>query len=124
MRSAAILACLTVAALGGCSTLPTAGPTTGQVVDQSVKDNQARFDIVDVDNRVVSTLLERPAESFRTKFQKYGKPPNPKIGIGDTITVTIWEAAAGGLFGSALTTGVSPGSRSVTIPEQVVARDG
>ena len=33
------------------------------------------------------------------------------------------EAAAGGLFGSSPTTGVSPGSRSVTIPEQVVARD-
>jgi polysaccharide biosynthesis/export protein len=42
----------------------------------------------------------------------------------DTIMVTIWEAAAGGLFGASPTTGVSPGSRSVTIPEQVVARDG
>jgi polysaccharide export outer membrane protein len=124
MRFAAILACSAGAALGGCSTLPTAGPTTGQVVDQSLKDNQKRFDIVDVDDNVVSTLLARPEESFRTRFQKYGKPPDPKIGIGDTITVTIWEAAAGGLFGSAVTTGITPGSRSVTIPEQVVARDG
>jgi len=124
MRSAAILACLTVAALGGCSTLPTAGPTTGQVVDQSVKDDQARFDIVDVDDNVVSTLLARHGESFRTRFRKYGKPPDPKIGIGDTISVTIWEAAAGGLFGSSVTTGITPGSRSVTIPEQMVARDG
>ena len=124
MRFAAILACLAVAALGGCSTLPTAGPTTGQVVDQSVKDDQTRFDIVDVDDNVVSTLLARPGESFRTRFQKYGKPPDPKIGIGDTISVTIWEASAGGLFGSAVTSGVTPGSRSVTIPEQVVTRDG
>src|SRR6516165_12577412 len=124
MRVAAVLACSVGAALGGCSTLPTAGPTTGQVVDQSVKDNQTRFDIVDVDDNVVSTLLVRSGESFRTRFRKYGKPPDPKIGIGDTITVTIWEAAAGGLFGSAVTTGVTPGSRSVTIPEQVVARDG
>ena len=124
MRLAAILGCSAVAALGGCSTLPTAGPTTGQVVDQSVKDDQARFDIVDVDDNVVSTLLARPGESFRTRFRKYGKPPDPKIGIGDTISVTIWEAAAGGLFGSAVTAGVTPGSRSVTIPEQVVTRDG
>src|ERR1700745_3528374 len=109
MRSVAILACLTVAALGGCSTLPTAGPTTGTVVDQSVKDDQTRFDVVDVDDRVVATLLAQPTESFRNRFQQYGKPPGPKIGIGDTITVTIWEAAAGGLFGSAVTTGVSPG---------------
>ena len=124
MRLAVILACSFGTAVGGCSTLPTAGPTTGQVVDQSVKDDQARFDIVDVDDNVVSTLLARPGESFQSRFRKYGKPPDPKIGIGDTITVTIWEAAAGGLFGSAVTTGISPGSRSVTIPEQVVARDG
>src|SRR6516162_9539216 len=124
MRLAVILACSFGTAVGGCSTLPTAGPTTGQVVDQSVKDDQARFDIVDVDDNVVSTLLAQPAQSFRMRFQKYGKPADPKIGIGDSISVTIWEAAAGGLFGAGVTTGISPGSRSVTIPEQVVARDG
>jgi polysaccharide export outer membrane protein len=122
MRFAAILVWLT--ALGGCSTLPTAGPTTGQVVDQAVKEDQPRFDIVDVDNNVVATLLAQPTESFRNRFLKYGKPPDPKIGIGDSITVTIWEAAGGGLFGAGITSGVSPGSRSVTIPDQVVARDG
>ena len=124
MKFAAILLNLAGAALGGCSTLPTAGPTTGQVVDQAVKDDQARFDIVDVDNNVVSALLARPAESFQSRFRQYGKPPDSKIGIGDAITVTIWEAAGGGLFGGGITTGVSPGSRSVTIPDQVVARDG
>jgi len=124
MRFAAILVWLTGAALGGCSTLPTAGPTTGQVVDQAVKDDQPRFDIVDVDSNVVAALLAQPTESFRNRFLKYGKPPDPKIGIGDSITVTIWEAAGGGLFGAGITAGVSPGSRSVTIPDQVVARDG
>jgi polysaccharide export outer membrane protein len=123
MKATAFLTCLTGAALGGCSTLPTAGPTAGEVVDQAVKEAQTRYDILDVNDKVVSTLLAQPAESFRTRFQTYGKPPAPKIGIGDTISVTIWEAAAGGLFGSSPTTGVSPGSRSVTIPEQVVARD-
>jgi polysaccharide biosynthesis/export protein len=124
MKFAALLFTMAGAALGGCSTLPTAGPTTGQVVDQAVKDDRARFDVVDVDNSVVSALLAQPAESFRSRFQQYGKPPDPKIGIGDAISVTIWEAAGGGLFGGGITTGVSPGSRSVTIPDQVVARDG
>jgi polysaccharide export outer membrane protein len=124
MKFPATLACIPGAAISGCPTLPTAGPTTAQVADQAFKDDQPRFDVVDVDDRVISALLAQPAESFRTRFQKYGKPPEPKIGIGDSITVTIWEAAAGGLFGCAVTTGVSPGSRSVTIPDQVVARDG
>ena len=124
MKFAAILFIMAGAALGGCSTLPTAGPTTGQVVDQAVKDDQARFDVVDVDNNVVSTLLAQPAESFRNRFRQYGKPPAPTIGIGDAVVVTIWEAAGGGLFGGGTTIGVTTGSRSVTIPEQVVSRDG
>jgi polysaccharide export outer membrane protein len=124
MKSAIIIGCLAGVLLGGCSTLPTAGPTTGEVLDQSVKEQQARFDVVDINQDVVSALLAQPPESFHTRFQRYGKPPDPKIGIGDSITVTIWEAAGGGLFGSAVTTGISPGSRSVTIPEQIVARDG
>jgi len=56
MKFALLLAFLTGTALAGCSTLPTAGPTAGQVVDQAVKDEQARFDVVDVDDKVVATL--------------------------------------------------------------------
>jgi hypothetical protein len=33
---------------------------------------------------------------------------------------TNWEAAGGGLFGTSPIAGVSPGSRNVTIPDQVV----
>src|SRR5262245_42339007 len=124
LKRAFLFACLAATTLAGCSTLPTAGPTAGQVVDQAVKDEQPRFDVVDVDDRVVATLLARRTDSFRMRVKRYGKPPAPKIGIGDTLTVTIWEAAGGGLFGTSSTTGVSPGSRSVTIPEQIVARDG
>src|SRR5437870_12817912 len=105
MKAAAVFACLTGAAVTGCSTLPTAGPTSGQVLEQAVKDDQARFDVVDVDDNVVATLLARRGDSFRTRFQKYSKPPAPKIGIGDTVTVTIWEAAGGRLFGSSSTYG-------------------
>lgn len=98
MKAVTTLACLASTLLGGCSTLPTAGPTTSQVLDQSVKDEQARFDVVDVDNNVVATLLAEPTESFRNRYLKYGKPPDPKIGVGDSITVTIWEASTGGLL--------------------------
>jgi len=124
MKAVTTLACLASTLLGGCSTLPTAGPTTSRVLDQSVKDEQARFDVVDVDNNVVATLLAEPTESFRNRYLNYGKPPDPKIGVGDSITVTIWEASTGGLFGGGTTVGVSSGSRSVTIPDQVVPRDG
>ena len=124
MKFVPTFACLVGVALAGCGYLPTAGPTAGEVVDQGVQDNQTRYDVVDVNASVVATLLAQPAESFQRRFGKNGKPPAPKIGIGDTISVSIWEAAGGGLFGASPIDHVTAGSRSVTIPEQVVARDG
>ena len=124
MKFAAFFVCLTGATLSACAYLPTAGPTTGEVIDQGTQDNQIHYDVVDVNANVVSVLLAQPAESFERRFGKYGKPPAPKIGIGDSVTATIWEAAGGGLFGASATIGVSPGARSATIPEQVVGVDG
>jgi polysaccharide export outer membrane protein len=124
MKFASSLVFSTSAALAACAYLPTAGPTTGQVIDEAVQDSQIRYDVVDVTNTVVATLLAQPAASFRTRFGAQGKPPPPKIGVGDTVSISIWEAAGGGLFGTSPIAGISPGSRSVTIPEQVVARDG
>jgi polysaccharide export outer membrane protein len=71
--------------------------------------------VVPVDQRVVSTLLAQPKESFHARFEKDADPPELKIAIGDTISVTIWESAAGGLFGEAP---VQPftGSRPATEP--------
>ena len=124
MKSAVLLMCLSGAALAGCGYLPTSGPTAGEVIDQGVQENQIRYDVVDVDSGVVAVLLGQPADSFRTRFGKYGKPAAPLIGIGDTLSVSIWEAAGGGLFGTSPTDRVSAGSRNVTIPEQVAGRDG
>jgi polysaccharide export outer membrane protein len=124
MKFAAFCVCLTGAILAGCSYLPTAGPTTGRVIDEAVQDDQIRYNVVDVNAKVVATLLAQPAESFRARFGQSGRPPAPKIGIGDSVSVSIWEAAGGGLFGTSPTGAVSAGSRNVTIPEQVVGRDG
>ena len=116
-----LLACLAA----GCSALPTAGPTVKEVKQQEFQDNQLRFALVDVDDSVVTVQTAVPPESFSARFKKYGRPPQPKIGVGDTLAVSIWEAAGGGLFGAATTAeGVSPGSHNVTIPEQIVGRDG
>jgi polysaccharide export outer membrane protein len=104
--------------------LPTSGPTVKEVRRQEFEDNQLRFTLVDIDDNVVTVQTAAPPESFSGRFKKYGKPPQPKIGVGDTIVVSIWEAAGGGLFGASPTDTVSPGSRNVTIPEQVVGRDG
>ena len=124
MKRSALWVCFTGALLAGCGYLPTAGPTAGEVIDQGFQEERIRYDVVDVNRAVVDALAAQPAESFRTRFGRYGKPPPPKIGIGDTISISIWEAAGGGLFGTSAVAGVSPGSRNVTIPDQVVGADG
>lgn len=115
-----LLACV----IAGCSALPTAGPTASDIRKQEFRDSQPRFDLVDIDDNVLAAVLAEPRESFHARFKKYGIPPQPKIGIGDAVVVSIWEAAGGGLFSTSPTDHVSAGSRSVTIPEQIVGRDG
>jgi polysaccharide export outer membrane protein len=124
MKFSFLLECLGGAVLAACSTIPTAGPTVSQVFDQAVTDGQRPFDLIEVDNHVVTMLLAQPIESFHTRFQKYGKPHAPRIGIGDTVSVSIWEAAGGGLFSAPATAGVSGGSDHVMLPDQVVTPDG
>ena len=113
--------------LAGCSTIPTSGPTVSEVFDQAAAAGPRYFDLIDIDDHVVTTLLSRPAESFHSQFSSYGKPPAPTIGIGDTVSVSIWEAAGGGLFGApgvAGAPGAAAGRGEVRIPEQVVGPDG
>ena len=78
-------------------------------INQGLQDDRIRYDVVDINRAIVDALLAQPAESFRTRFGKYGRPPAPKIGIGDTVSVSIWEAAGSGLFGTSPVAGVSPG---------------
>src|SRR6185437_4085884 len=100
---AVVVALFAAGALAGCSALPTAGPTTSDIMKQEVRGNQTRFDLIDIDENVVQALSAAPHESFQARFKKYGRPPEPTIGVGDVLSVSIWEATGGGLFGASPT---------------------
>ncbi|MGH7110924.1 MAG: polysaccharide biosynthesis/export family protein [Stellaceae bacterium] len=123
MKLAPLFSGLAGIALTACSSLPTAGPSASAITGQQIEHARRRYDVVDISPTVVVALRSRPQQSFHEAFRRYGKPPPPRIGVGDTVSVTIWEAAAGGLFGAA-PAGLTTGSHSVEIPEQVVASDG
>src|SRR5438874_10709892 len=78
MKAVAVIAVLAGGLLAGCSTLPTAGPTARDVEHQEIKDNEQRFDLVDINDKVVAALLARPLESFQARFKKYGRPPQDR----------------------------------------------
>ena len=112
--------------VAGCGFVPTAGPTAHQVIDQSARDGSAHFEIVGIDGTVVAALLAAPKPSLCDRFPQKGPPADPTIGIGDSVVITIWEAADGGLFSSAANANTQngPGAHSVTLPPQLVGRDG
>jgi polysaccharide export outer membrane protein len=117
--------------LAACSTVPTAGPTTSEVIDQAKQQGQGRFDFVEIDPQVVATLASQPIETFHTRFEDLGKPPSPTIGVGDVLSVAIWQSStAGGAVLQAAPTDITGtgggggGLRNVVIPDQVVAPDG
>ena len=92
--------------------LPRAGPAASEVAAAGQAGNEVLFDVVEVDNRVVSTLVAQPKERFHARFEKDANPPELKTAVGDTISVTIWESAAGGLFSEAPPPQLPTGSRA------------
>src|SRR5260370_15995032 len=112
MKPAVFLFWLMAMSVGGCSWIPRAGPSTSDVLEQGQAGGEILFDVVQVDDRVVNALIAQPKERFALRFQKDAQPPEVKIAIGDTVSVLIWESAAGGLFSEAPPAPAPTGGRS------------
>jgi hypothetical protein len=120
-----IFLCLLAAGLAGCAALPSAGPTSTEVVaNESTTEVITGYVVIDIDARVTSILAKRASPTLYGMFKDGRLPPDVRIGTGDAVTITIWEAASGGLFSTASIDRNSPGSRTATIPEQTVAQNG
>lgn len=110
--------------VAGCSVLPTTGPMTDDVIQHGDNSVEKRYAVVDIDERAVAVLASSSGPSLRARFGDYRPAPDQKLGIGDEIRVTIWEAAGGGLFSAPVSDRFGTGSRSALIPDQMVSRDG
>jgi polysaccharide export outer membrane protein len=114
------------ASVAACGVLPASGPSANDIAGQESSDGQlGGYVIIDLDERVASICAAQPRPSLQRVFASYSPAPDIHIGIGDSVSVTIWEAAAGGLFSAAAgEAAISAGSRTATLPSQVVTRDG
>jgi len=114
-------------ALASCGITPASGPSRDEMI-QSVyspsQDGTQPFAWVEINGRSLDILARRSPPTLRGFFGDYRPSASQVIGVGDSLQITVWEAAAGGLFSASDMGNVSPGSRSAAIPEQIVGRDG
>jgi polysaccharide export outer membrane protein len=120
---------LTFAVLGaalltaGCGTLlmPAAGPNS-LVIRSDQPWNGPPYGLVQLTPQVIKTLEDYGPNTLSGIFGDRRPPPEIKFGIGDVVSVTIFEAAAGGLFIPS-EAGVRPGN-FVTLPNQPIDTHG
>jgi polysaccharide export outer membrane protein len=108
-------------ALGGCLLLPSAGPNS-VAIDVGASPVGTNFAVLKVTPRVVNVLDEFGPLSISATFGDRRPPPEIRFGIGDVVAVTVFEAAAGGLF-IPIEAGVRPGN-FVTLPSQPIDTKG
>ena len=109
-------------ALAGCSTLPTSGPAGRDVKAQiPIDENSLPYRMVKVTPETVSVLAENTGR-LSVDYADRQPPREIRFGIGDVVSVTIFEAAAGGLF-IPVEAGVRPGN-FIALPNQSVDSKG
>jgi polysaccharide export outer membrane protein len=117
--SSAIL--LAAFGLGGCATNPGAGPLTDDVLSQTTV-NGPQYELIPLNPTTIKILHTHEPQGLAGVFTDQRPPASIVFGIGDVVSVTVFEAAAGGLFIPA-EAGVRPGNY-VTLPDQSVDNDG
>ena len=105
----------------GCGFLPDSGPNA-LIVNSGATWNGPPYGLVFLTPQVVKILDEYGPLTLSGAFGDRRPPPNITFGIGDVVSVTIFEAAAGGLF-IPTEAGVRPGN-FVALPNQPIDTKG
>jgi polysaccharide biosynthesis/export protein len=108
-------------AVGGCALMPTSGASSWDVWAGQHDPKNIPYAFVRVTPKVAS-VLAKAAPRLITDFPDRSRPTDIRFGIGDVLSVTIFEASSGGLFIPAEGS-VRPGN-FITIPGQAVDVNG
>lgn len=106
---------------GGCVTLPTAGPASYAVREERLDVESLPYAFVRVTPEV-GEVLGRNSVQISKVFADRRAAPKIRFGIGDLVSVTVFESGTGGLF-IPLEAGVRPGN-FITLPNQAVDSNG
>lgn len=123
-RGAVCLATCLLMVLGGCSAFPTQGPYPQDVASGKFEDpDKVQYVLADLTPSMLVALKDTaPKTGIRGTIGDRRPAPELLLGVGDIVAVTIFEAAAGGLF-----IPQEAGSRAgnfVTLPNQEIDKAG
>ena len=115
---------LALAALSGCSSLPTSGPSTREV--EALPAAAGAIQVVELDDAVARRLLAQRSQSLFSETLGNAAAASHKVGPGDVLEISIWEAPPATLFGGGVVDTRLPASgvRATVLPDQVVSTDG
>jgi len=105
----------------GCGLFPASGPYSPDIMAYS-GGADAPYELVPLSSRVTSALSRRGGLSGVGAFSDKPPAPDIRLGVGDVVAVTVFEAQAGGLF-IPLQAASRPGN-FIQIPNQSVDRAG
>jgi polysaccharide biosynthesis/export protein len=105
---------------GGCSFFPVSGPTSRDI-DTGFSET-VPYALIRLTPETIDILAAHEPKGLAGAFTDRRPSANITFGIGDVISVSIFEAAAGGLY-IPLEAGVRPGN-FVTMPDQMVDQHG
>lgn len=112
--------------IGGCAQLPKAGPSSDEVSAIGDQPAAGAVQIVDVDNAVALRLIAQRRQRLFSESLGVAPAQVSRIGAGDGLEISIWEAPPGTLFGGGLVAlaGAPVTSNATTLPEQIVDSEG
>ena len=123
----ALGAILVAALLPACSVLPGTGPKSdavkGNATAEVRSDTALPYALVDISADTIGFLSQPNLVSFKGYFPDKRPKQTQVIGVGDVLSVSIFEAAPGGLFTPAQAAGARPGN-FVDLPAQAVDQKG
>jgi polysaccharide export outer membrane protein len=109
---------LVCAVLSGCSGfIPSSGPLSHEIGGSPRSTEKHDYVVIDVDQSVIRVVNGRSGHGLGRLHQTAHNAPKSKVGVGDILSVTIFEAGESGLFSG-------KDQRHVTFPTLQVNHEG
>jgi len=87
------------AILSGCSALPNEGPSAINITSEDIeKLPEKEFVFIEIDAKTASVAGQQRKTEFARNFNVGAPAQGQVLGVGDALTITIWEAGENGLF--------------------------